>query len=62
MGCGCKKNREIPQQSQQVPNQPINLTFVESNQQPENNTELTTEQQQQVDLIMDKIKSLDQNQ
>jgi hypothetical protein len=59
MGCGCKKNREIPQP--QV-GQPIRLTVVESDQPTETNPELNTTQQEQVDLIMEKIKSLDQNQ
>jgi Spy/CpxP family protein refolding chaperone len=52
MGCGCKKKNEA-----QPVQQPTNVTIkLQENQAPDVN--LTPEQQQQVDAIVDKLKQI----
>lgn len=56
MGCGCKKNKV-----QEVVVTPIQVSVTESKPQTEQpTTTLTPEQQQQVNVIIEKINNLNQ--
>jgi hypothetical protein len=56
MGCGCRKNKTVqPVQQTQVQVQVQEST---TNQPNQSGVQLTEQQQQQVDVIMDKLKKL----
>ena len=56
MGCGCKKNKTV--QPVQQPQVQVQVQETNINQPNQSGVQLTEEQQQQVDVIIDKLRQL----